>query len=290
LNSTPDKLVELLKPAESTAITSDEKQFFIHLTKNFKLSVSSLNKYLQSPEDFVYDVLLRLPRAKEPVLAYGTAVHQTLELLNQHMLHQRKMMPVKEVIENFKQAMKNEVLTKEEHSGWLKRGQENLELYLTQELNVNDIIMAEQQFGFSPLATYLDDIHLTGKIDRVDWLDRDKKQVKVVDYKTGRAKSINDIEGRTQSSNLSEREQSLPERIRGPYKRQLVFYKLLTKLAPGFPYDATTGALEFVEPVKPSGKFVTRQFALLDEDVKDLEKLIKEVMKEIRGLKFLGEI
>ena len=69
-----------------------------------------------------------------------------------------------------------------------------------------------------------------------------------------------------------------------------MFYQLLTKLAPGFPYDATTGALEFVEPVKPSGKFVTRQFALLDEDVKDLEKLIKEVMKEIRGLKFLGEI
>ncbi|MBU0978479.1 MAG: ATP-dependent DNA helicase [Patescibacteria group bacterium] len=282
-----DKLSDLLQPSPSLGVTGDEKRFFKHLAQNMHLSVSSLNKYLQSPEEFVLDVLLKLPKAKVASMAFGTAYHLTLEAVNQHLLKTRQVLPLPEALERFRQALKAEILTKDDYEGWLKRGQDNLTQYLEQDLAGDQIIMAEQQFGFPPLATYLGDIHLTGKIDRVDWLDRDKKLVRVIDYKTGKARSVNDIEGRTQTSRLSEREQTLPEGIRGPYKRQLVFYKLLTQLAPEFPHQAVEGVLEFVEPVQPSGKFVSRRFELLDGDVRDLKKLIREVMAEIRGLKFL---
>jgi hypothetical protein len=44
---------------------------------------------------------------------------------------------------------------------------------------------------------------------------------------------------------------------------------------------------DFVEPDKYTGKLVRREFSLLDDDVEDLKDLIREVMKEIRELKFL---
>jgi len=178
------------------------------------------------------------------------------------------------------------VLTAEEMKRRLKYGREILEKYFANQYSGEQILMAERMFGFAEMATYLGDIHLTGKIDRVDWLDKSKRQVRVIDYKTGRAKSLNEIEGKTQSSYLSEREAELPEGIRGSYKRQLVFYKLLSELAPAFNYEAVEGALEFIEP-KKNGKFVTRKIELNDQDLNNLKKLIQQVMKEIRGLEFL---
>lgn len=132
----------------------------------------------------------------------------------------------------------------------------------------------------------LGDIHLTGRIDRVDWLDREKRLVRVIDYKTGKARSKNYIEGKIASANLSQREQELPDSIKGPYKRQLLFYKLLTDLDETFIPTASEGMFDFVEPNK-SGNFMQRNFALSDQAVADLKDLIKEVMIEIRSLKFL---
>ena len=132
----------------------------------------------------------------------------------------------------------------------------------------------------------LGDIHITGRIDRVDWLDKEKRLVKVIDYKTGKAKSDNYIEGKIVSANLSEREQQLPESVKGPYKRQLLFYKLLTDLDETFIPTVTAGEFDFVEP-NERGKLVKRTFTLTAEDVNDLKDLIKEVMAEIRSLKFL---
>ncbi|MBU0576399.1 hypothetical protein KJ654_01930, partial [Patescibacteria group bacterium] len=48
----------------------------------------------------------------------------------------------------------------------------------------------------------------------------------------------------------------------------------------------TEGEFDFVEP-NDRGKLVKRSFILTEEDVNDLKDLIKEVMREIRSLKFL---
>ena len=135
----------------------------------------------------------------------------------------------------------------------------------------------------------MDDISLTGRIDRVDWLDEAERTVTLIDFKTGKPKSVNQIEGRTVSLGLSEREKSLPESIRGPYKRQLLFYKLLTQLDQSFIPEAVEGVFAVIEP-NPNGKLVTRRFELKDEDVKELKDLIRQVMAEIRKLEFLDFI
>ncbi len=280
-------LAKLLEPTVIKKIKTSEQEFYTALVKDFKLSVTALNTYLRSPEEFVENVLLRIPRAKPEPMAFGSAIHLALEKLFQVILDEGKKPILEVVLMEFKDSLAKELLTSQNFKRRLHYGQEILTKYYQQldEAQVQPLFI-ERFFGFGWSKTMIGDIHLTGRIDRVDWLDQEKRLVKVIDYKTGKAKSDNYIEGRIASANLSEREQQLPENIRGPYKRQLLFYKLLTDLDETFIPTVTQGEFDFVEP-NNRDKLVKRTFTLTQEDVNDLSSLIKEVMREIRELKFL---
>ena len=143
-------------------------------------------------------------------------------------------------------------------------------------------------FGYGEHPTYLNDLHLTGRVDRVDWINQEKTQVKVIDYKTGRHQSARKILGLVSTTDYSERELALPESLRGVYKRQLLFYKLLAQLSPAFEPEVSLGEFEFVQP-NEAGKIARHTFDLPQEEVEELKKLIREVMTEIRGLAFLKQ-
>lgn len=261
-----------------------QEAFFASLVESFTLSVTALNSYLRDPEQFVLNTLLRIPRAKESHLAFGTAIHSALEFGFKHA----QKTDISAIQTQFETALQRELLTQQDYQRWLLRGQEVLQIYFDQtNFAAVQPFQFEKSFGYSKAQTILDDITLSGRIDRIDWLDQELGTVKVIDYKTGSDKSVNQIEGMVASMELSDRERALPESIRGPLKRQLLFYKLLTELDQSFKPVVTHGVFEFVEPNK-SGKIVTRLFELHNEDVDLLKELIKEVMAEIRSLKFLS--
>ncbi|MGD9129283.1 MAG: ATP-dependent DNA helicase [Candidatus Woesebacteria bacterium] len=281
-------LEKIISAPKVRKIKSTEKQFFAQLLKNFKLSVTNLNTYLRDKQEFLENVLLKVPRAKPVAMAFGTAVHFALEQMYKPCLQKRQKLPLPEVLLHFKLALEKELLDENEFKKRLKYGEEILtQYYQFYQADQPKILMMEQFFGSGFHKTVLDDIALTGRVDRVDLLDRNKKTVRVIDYKTGAAKTVGFIEGRTLSAGLSEREQTLPKSIRGSYKRQLLFYKLLAQLDKSFNYQVEEGVFDFVEPSKQSGKLVQRKFSLPQDDVEDLKNLIREVMVEIRELKFL---
>ena len=284
-----EQLERLLIPVNSARqLQSQEMQYLKHVVSQFSLSVSSLNKYLRSPEDFTHDVLLQLPKAKAPSMAFGTAVHTSLEIFYKQYAQQQQKPPKTFLTESFKTALANEVLTPSELQARLKHGNKVLDLYYQQIPKlVPPILTLETFFGQGQHPTYLNDIHLTGRIDRIDSILGQSNQVAVIDYKTGKVKSRNAIEGVAQTERYSQRELSLPESIRGEYKRQLVFYKLLAELSPSFTAKVTQGIFDFVEP-NASGKITQHQFELHDDEVDALKKLIIEVMTEIRSLAFLS--
>lgn len=282
-------LLKLLQPPAIKPVQTSEKEFFASLVRDFKLSVTALNIYLRDPEEFKQNVLLRVPRAKPIPMIFGSAVHFAFERMYKNLQMVGEISSLEKFLADFESALEKEPLTEDELKKRLKYGREILtkyyENYSAEEVNPFQV---ELFIGGGHHKAILDDIYLTGRIDRIDWVDRAKKTVRVVDYKTGKAKSLNDIEGKTIAANLSPREQSLPESIRGPYKRQLLFYKLLADLDPSFNYEVVEGVFDFVEPNKQTGKLVRRHFSLEKEAVNDLKKLIKEVMEEIRELGFLG--
>jgi DNA helicase-2/ATP-dependent DNA helicase PcrA len=284
---TSNKYLERMLEPKAPQIIITDREYFLRIIKNFKLSSTALNTYLRNPQEFIDNSLLRVPRSKPVQMSYGTAMHKVLEHFVQ-LKSSGKVPTFSMLAPVLEESLKGEILTDEDFSKYLTKGNESLKNYIAaynkEEI---DVLYVERQFGFGFGKTILDDIPLSGRLDRIDWVDKEKKTVRVVDYKTGGAKTANEIEGKTASVQLSERELALPESIRGPYKRQLLFYKLLTELDQTFIPTVTEGMFDFVEPDKYTGKLVRREFSLRDEDVKDLKELIREVMKEIRELKFL---
>ena len=289
-------LTALLTAPVRTTISVQEKDFFTYLLKDFSLSVTALNNYLRDPQSFVINNLLKLPAAKEVSMCFGTAVHSALERFYRFYQQQNQYPSLDSFLADFAQALDQEILSASDFQDRLTYGQEVLTKYyqfITQEKP--QVLGVERSFGNKGHRIVLGDNFLTGKIDRIDWLDQKQGLVKVIDYKTGRSKSLNHIlvKTTTAAKDLSEREAELPATIRGSYQRQLVFYKLLMQLdrqlSPKI--EVAEAAFNFVEPTEKGGdKFISRSLVISDEAIIDLKQLIKEVMAEIRSLKFLENI
>ena len=97
----------------------------------------------------------------------------------------------------------------------------------------------------------------------------------MVDYKTGKPKTRNHIEGKTKAST-------------GDYKRQLVFYALLLSLQSDDTRHCRTGVLSFVEPDK-NGVIKEEAFKITDDEIKELKQEIVGAVKAIVGGQSLSE-
>lgn len=288
---------------ETVSYTKSEREFFKKLVGEFKLSVTALNTYLEDPHEFLINSLLRVPRAKSPILSFGTAVHTALEKFYFRLLAEnletgsQKFMTKDQFISSFEEALSREQLGQADFDVRKNHGQKVLSFYYENVLDPKKIthtapLFVEKYFGGSMSKTILMDgeteIKLSGRIDRVELIDKEAKTVRVVDYKTGKPKTANVINGQTSIDDYSDREKALPETIRGRYQRQLVFYKLLAQLDRTFKYEVASTVFDFIEPGGThQDKHVSHEFEISDQAVEDLKKLIKEVMVEIRELKFL---
>lgn len=283
-------LAKLVAPRSQSLIDARTESFFKKVIADYKFSVSALNTYLRDPSAFVLQHLLLIPQAKAPYLSFGTAMHAALETTFRHYIKNETLPEKGAVFERFKLVLQSENLTADDFEKRLQYGKEVLESYLGAiDLSAQNPWQLELRFGAGGRRAVFDGVQLVGRIDRFDWIDKDKNLVKVIDYKTGSAKSRNVLLGATASAELSERELKLPESIRSSYKRQLLFYKLLGQLDPSFKAEVVEGIFEFVEPDKRTGKITRHAFDLPRTEVEELKELITVVLTELRELRFLQE-
>jgi len=266
-------LQKLLQPLPPAKTTLSEKAFLQTILEHFKLSPTALNTYLTCPYKFKLNNLIRVPRAKESYLSFGTAVHKALEMFHRQFIHDDKHPSKQFLLNQFTQALTREVLTPDEHKTRLKQGKTILSAYYNfYQDDFQKPLFTEKFFGYGWSKVFLNDISLAGKVDRIDWLDQSDKTVRVIDYKTGKPKTKNQILGKTKDSE-------------GDYYRQLVFYKLLAQLDQNFRPQVIETEIDFVEPQK-TGQFKRERFKISPDDLKSLRRTIKKTMKEIRSLNF----
>lgn len=283
---TSDTTIAKLLPVRHLPNSTEFRAWLKTQVSQLTLSPTMLDGYLKHQEEFLDQYVLRLPRAKTPSLAVGSAAHIALEYYYRHA--QQPPTP-DQVIDIFATALRQEDLTPPELVARLKQGRQMLSSYLNMLPPVTSpVLFVERKFGSRSKPIMLAGVvPLTGKVDRIDWLDQAKREVLVVDYKTGRVKAADHIEGKSYVSELSERERDLPVAIRGPLKRQLLFYKLIADLDPTFPYIVNRAELDFLEAAQ-EGKNGRRQFELLPADVDQLSQLLMQVWQEIQDLAFLS--
>jgi len=274
-------LKEMLKPrVVNNNIEKNEKEFLTEALKNFKLSASSLNTYLECAYKFKLEYLFKTPQPKERPLVLGITVHKALEMAYKN-LKMDGSVSLEYILEEFNNSLKSEILNDEEFIALQKEGSmviTNYYLAYEEEFNKNNgnILFIEKFFGWGWSKPLLDnEIHLQGKVDKIELIRSDPTaksgEVRVTDYKTGRPKSRNEIQGQTKYAT-------------GDQYRQLIFYKLLLELDNTFNFKVTEVELDFIghRNAKPKRE----KFVISESDVDDLKKIIRETAKSINDLKF----
>lgn len=227
------------------------------------LSPTAFNNYLKSPWEYLYRNVLRVPEIKTTELQFGTAVHAVLDYVVR-----TNDFDINKVSSLLKQQLAKEALSDNESVRLHERGLNALVVYLEhlRTYNVTDSTTEHHLEAIIDTGiTNFPQLKLNGNLDRVDF--KEGKIVRVVDYKTGKPKTRNHIEGNTQSSN-------------GDYKRQLVFYALLLSLQSDTNKHCRTGVLSFVEPDK-NGAVKEEVFEITDEEIEALKQQIISVLTEV---------
>jgi DNA helicase-2/ATP-dependent DNA helicase PcrA len=264
------KHIEKLLTVQLPVSTSkEETEFMSDLVSNFKLAATSLNSYLYCAYKFKLDKLLKVPHAKKAHLSYGTAVHKALE--NFYLKYKdEQVIPSKEYLLNeFKIAIEDQVISKTDLTVYAEKGEQVLSAYYDFHKDSVQTPLATEK----NIKSQLGDIELTGKLDRLEWVSQADKTVRVIDYKTGKAKTMGQIEGTTQDSD-------------GELRRQLEFYKLLIDSDPALNYKFGEGMLDFVEEPKEKGKNGQRRFQVSEQQIDELKQTILATMSSIRALHF----
>lgn len=284
-------MLHTLRPIPSQSFGDTERAWIKAVVDDMALSVSALNTYLRDPQEFFTTHILKVPQTVASHLAFGNAVHAALEQHYKTYKLQGNTHPDhKLALSVFEEKLRKEIMSANDFSSRKTQGHHVLTDYLTHKREQFPQILAlEEGFGWKRGPIVLGDIKLSGKVDRMDIIDESEHLVHIIDYKTGKQKSQNQIEGHVGLTEMSERERALPLSIRGAMKRQLLFYKLLLSRDPLYKHW-TIGKTTFDFVQSDNGKFVERSFYLDSNDVKLLEELIKEVMDEISSLKFLESL
>jgi DNA helicase-2/ATP-dependent DNA helicase PcrA len=241
-------------------------------------SVTHLNSFLECPWKYFFVNLLRVPQAQNKHQMYGTAVHATLRSFFEAYKSERDMSKA-DLLRLFAHNLAKEPMSVEDRSNSLKKGNEALSGYFEAYKGLwNRNLLTEYGIkvgdfdldsGISSSSKLPASLILTGKLDKIDLLD--ERHVGVIDFKTSKPKSRNDIEGKTKSAD-------------GNYKRQLVFYKLLLDRDKKFVMNY--GEIDFIEP-NERGKYKKERFDITAKEVADLEVLIRKSAKAIINLFFI---
>lgn len=272
-----ENIIELKLEIDNHIIGNVDKEDLLRsLLKNYKLSVTHLNTFLnverRGPQDFLEQQLLRFPQVQNKHSSYGSAVHYAFNIFYSEF-KQEKIVPSLDLfLEIFKDSLRKQRLNKNDFKEMLEKGQDELSFYYRENKDIFDFNdVSELDFKFQ--GVNINGVNITGKLDRIHF-DKEKKNILVYDYKTG--KPFEDWNTKEEYKKVHSWE----------YKNQLIFYKLLVENSRDFggQYIVKTGTLEFIK--SDNNKLISLSLAIQDEDVQRLSDLIKVVSEKIQNLDF----
>jgi len=247
------------------------KEYLNKLFLQGGLNVTAVNNYLKCPWEYFFKNLIKAPSAYSKEMVYGNIIHKTLKEFFESF-KQGKKTSKKLLLDLFEINLEKSILLEDVKQEVWEKGKLSLDGYydvyhkdwcknILNEFNIK---------GIPLIIKKGQEIYLSGNLDKIEILEGN--QVRVIDYKTGKTKSRDEIEGKTSHSD-------------GNYKRQLIFYRLLLDGYNQGQYKMIEGEIDFIEP-KDNGKYQKEIFEISDEEIKELKQIIKNISQEILALSF----
>ncbi len=245
------------------------------LTEN-GLSVTALNHFLECPNKFLYESILKLPQAPSTSSEKGTAMHEAIS----EVWRSKRDSP--EEIEKIITSITDEYINK----SLISKGDKEA---LKKELTDNTPAVAKSLFSHfttvskpsverwveAPFdALYNKEkitIHIHGKLDVIL---ENADEVSVFDYKTRGAMSVSAIRGETKGNE------------NGNYFRQLVFYKLLLESNHLGRNKKISTSLVFVSP-DDKGRCPVITLPVNPDDIKKVWNEINDLVQSVWSGEFV---
>ena len=252
----PDELLVdylLLQFAEKARpeIELVEAAYIDQILKRYTLSVTHLNNYLNCPLRFYYQNLIRVPAAKNESMAFGSAIHWSIERMFVKMrANENVFLPKEDLVNDFNWYMKNnrEAFTPEAFKLKMDYGEKILPAYYDYHIDRwNKIVIVEKAVR----NVTVQNVPINGKLDKLEFTG---KQVNVVDYKTGKYENA--------KKKLVPPNEKEPNG--GDYWRQAVFYKILLDNDRTNDWQALSTEFDFIEPVNDEYKTEIVQVSAAD--------------------------
>jgi DNA helicase II / ATP-dependent DNA helicase PcrA len=268
-----DGFEESLFGKKENIFSSSEKETLLSLVKDYKLSATGFNKFLNivngGPKVFFEDHILRFPQQKTIYSSYGTAFHGLIKEIYFILSKEDRIVSEKEAFQIFKEIIEKERLSEKDHLHSLRKGKKEVSYFYknkVKDFRKEDIIEKD----FKNEGCTVENVPISGKVDKM----RIRSSfIDVFDYKTGEP-----------IFTLNEKEER--KKIRGwQYKNQLIFYKLLIENSRDFSkYKVDCGFLDFVSTKKNN----ILEVKIEREDTERVKKLIKIIYKKISNVDFVS--
>lgn len=270
VDETMTRVAHQLAPLPPVTFSDIETAWIKEIVAQQALSPTAFTTYKNCPKNYLIKNILRIPQVKSASQSYGTAIHATLEHFFIAYQQSGILPPENDMIAYFHTALENEYqLTAVDRKKFMGEGEKLLRQYYTTRSG-EFTMPIHTEYSFRDIS--LNGIPLSGKIDKIEWIDPKEKSVRVIDYKTGHAKTRNALMGLTKDNDTD-------------YLYQLKFYQLLSELDHKFYLKWKVGesALEFLDS---EGKFSRQSFTFNRADMDELKQEIKDTWDNIQNLKF----
>ncbi len=251
-----------------------DEEYLKNALKNYKMSVTHLNKYLKCPLRFYFENVVHVPSARSDSMGFGNAVHHAMDQLFKKMNESldKEFPPIEYFLSSFHFGMKmsHSHFTKKEFDRRIEYGEEFLpKLYNHYKKKWSKNVITE----YSVNGAEYEGVPLSGKLDKIEF--EGKNYVNVIDYKTGKSDN-----GKKKLNPPNEKDPN-----GGDYWRQIIFYKILLDSDKRKDYDMISGELDFLEPTK-AGEFVKEKVMIDPLSLSIVKEQITTTYKKIMDFEF----
>lgn len=275
----PESLYEIIENASENKLikpTQSEFDYIENFFENYKLSASHLNSFLNDPKDFLIKYVYRVPFEVNNAMIFWRVYHKALELFFIDYKNNKKLPSKESLILTFERLLSKELLTQKDEETLLEKWRTWLAWYYDRaNFTAREIFALEHDFWVKNIM-FDNEIPITWKVDKIEFIWEDKNNVALVDYKTWKTKSINEIKwfvGRKDAG----------------YFRQLLFYKILFELDNEVnKYKIWELALDFIEWKDDKYKYVSVEYS--EEELEELKQTIKEVYNQMTDINFWKQL
>lgn len=228
---------ELMKFSQGQPVLIDQR-LIEDMLSNFRISATSLNKYLRCKLTFYFETILRVPMARSSSMGFGNAIHYSLEhfFADIEKSVPRSYGSLNLLLELFRKGMDKyrSHFTPKEFENYTKLGENHLEDYYNEYKN-EWLTPRSYNVEYKIALTEYKGVPISGTLDRINIYD---DHISVTDYKTGRY----------DSAKLQKPKAEKP--LGGDYWRQIMFYKLLLDGDKRHNWVMKSGTMDFVEKQK----------------------------------------